>query len=195
MRSNIADWISLVEAGYCQEGDDQQWIDHVFDCARPLFDPASLPDVWTYSVTPASFTLGLGRTSPAWNRLREKVHKTIPSTAIDIVYRTGWVVATGSECIPLWTIKQMEFFQMIGQMVGTTVSDALGIKCSTGTASGIVFAVLLTERPASHGQGAQTVVSDSCPSGSRTEIAWSGAGPFAGCLLGGGCFRFKGQSA
>jgi DNA-binding NarL/FixJ family response regulator len=78
--------------------------------------------------------------------LREKVHKTIPSTAIDIVDRTGWVVATGSECIPLWAIEQMEFFQMIGQLVGTTVSDALGIKCSTGTASGIVFAILLTER-------------------------------------------------
>ncbi|MGC1864515.1 MAG: LuxR C-terminal-related transcriptional regulator [Methylocystis sp.] len=145
MKAKKADWISLIEAGYCLEGDDQQWIDQVFDCAKPLFDPAGIPDAWTYSVTPTTFALGIGRTSPASNAVREKVHEAIPSAAIDVLYRNGWVVATGSEYIPPLIPNQFELFRAITNIIGHDASDVWGVKCSSGAGSGVVLAVVLAE--------------------------------------------------
>ncbi len=145
MKAKKADWISLVEAGYYLEGDDQQWIDQVFDRAKSLLDPAGIPDAWTYSVTPTTFTLGVGRSSPASNAVREKVHEAIPAPAIDVLYRNGWVVATGSEHISPLVPNQLGFVRTITNIIGHDVSDVWGVKCSSGAGSGVVFAVVLGE--------------------------------------------------
>ncbi|MGA9601755.1 MAG: LuxR C-terminal-related transcriptional regulator [Methylocystis sp.] len=145
MKAKKADWISLVEAGYYLEGDDQQWIDQVFDRAKALLDPAGIPDAWTYSVTPTTFALGVGRSSPASNAVREKVHEAIPAPAIDVLYRNGWVVATGSEHISPLVPNQLGFVRTITNIIGHDVSDVWGVKCSSGAGSGVIFAVALGE--------------------------------------------------
>ena len=145
MRAKKADWITLVEAGYCLDGDDQQWIDKVFDCAKSLLDPGGIPDAWIYSVTPATFTLGVGRGSPETNAVREKVHEAIPSPAIDVLYRNGWVVATGSEHISPLVPNQLGFDRTITNIIGHDASDVWGVKCSSGAGSGVIFAVALGE--------------------------------------------------
>lgn len=48
MKAKKADWISLIEAGYSLDGSDQQWLDHVFECAKPLFDSGAGQDGWLF---------------------------------------------------------------------------------------------------------------------------------------------------
>lgn len=39
MKVRRGDWISLIEAAYNLAGSNQEWLDNLFDHARPLLDP------------------------------------------------------------------------------------------------------------------------------------------------------------
>jgi DNA-binding CsgD family transcriptional regulator len=131
MKAKKADWISLIEAGYSLEGDDQQWLDHVFECAKPLFDPTGAPDAWIFSVTPMTFALGVGRTSRMAEAMRRKFHEAASPATIDFMYRTGWMVGTASEvACPLIDHS----------------SDLMVVRCFSGTGWGVGLTVALPER-------------------------------------------------
>jgi hypothetical protein len=143
MKAKTVDWISLIEVGYYLEGDDQQWLDGIVASAVPLFDPAGDPEAWTYSVTPSSLTFGIESTSKTSNVLRQKLHEEISSAVVDVVYRSRWVIATGSEYIWQFFPDQFETFQKKVSQIGAGASDVWGVKCSCGTGSGIIIAMAL----------------------------------------------------
>ena len=51
------DWISLIEASYTLDGNDQDWLDNLFDRAEPLLDPGVGRGAWTFRCTPTTFRL------------------------------------------------------------------------------------------------------------------------------------------
>jgi DNA-binding CsgD family transcriptional regulator len=145
MKVKKADWISLIEAGYSLEGDDQQWLDQVFECAKPLFDPIGAPDAWIFSVTPTTFALGIGRTSRMAEAMRRKMHEAASPATIDFMYRTGWAIATASEvACPL--IDHLKLAQKAAGKIDEGSSDLIVVRCFSGTGWGVGLTVALPER-------------------------------------------------
>ena len=145
MKVKKADWISLIEAGYSLEGDDQQWLDQLFECAKPLFDPIGAPDAWIFSVTPTTFALGIGRTSRMAEAMRRKMHEAASPATIDFMYRTGWVIGTASEvACPL--IDHLKLAQKAAGKIDEGSSDLIVVRCFSGTGWGVGLTVALPER-------------------------------------------------
>ncbi len=143
----MKDWVSLIEAAYCLCGDDdRQWLDRVFDSARPLFGAAAASDAWLFSVSPTTFALGVGRTSTAAKMVRQEAHAAMSAAVIDAVYRSGWRVATASEQISKLAPDQFEPLQEIANRIGGGASDVWSVKCTDGLGSGVIFAVALERR-------------------------------------------------
>lgn len=147
MKVGKADWISLIEAGYSLEGDDQQWLDHLFECAKPLFDPAGVPDAYMYSVTPTTFAVGIGRTSKSSEAIRLKINQAFSPEIIDLLYRSDRILATGSEFLE-HVIPREQYSSMLA-LVGEAESprrDSWGVTCPCGTGLGVGFTQFLNER-------------------------------------------------
>jgi hypothetical protein len=95
------DWISLIEASYRLEGSDQEWLENLLDHASPLLDRGLPPLAWTFRYTPTTFELGhMTRQSP--EELVEFVRLGVAlasPAAIDLTYRSGYVIGTASDLI------------------------------------------------------------------------------------------------
>ena len=142
----MKDWISLIESAYRLCGDDQQWLDQLFDSAKRLFGAAAASDAWIFSVSPTTFALGVGRTSNAARRVREEAHAAMSTAAIDAVYRRSWRVATASEKIAPSAPDQFELLQQTASRIGGGASDVWSVKCTDGLGSGVIFVVALERR-------------------------------------------------
>jgi DNA-binding NarL/FixJ family response regulator len=150
MAAKKGDWISLIKAGYCLESDDRKWVDKILFYAGRLVDAVTVSDAWLYTVTARSFSLGVGSSTPALSGLRRGVHQNLPKATIDALYRTYWVVATGSDLIQWLTEDQAQSLRKwIGEF-GNGVFNIRGINCRSGTGSGLIVVIALAkDRPLS----------------------------------------------
>src|SRR5262245_5824870 len=99
MSTKRPDWISLIEASYTLDDSDQEWLDRLFDCTRPLLDPGTGRTAWTCRCTPTSFHFGKFSTlASGWvNALPRAGHAIAPKRWFDLAYRSGLVVGSMSE--------------------------------------------------------------------------------------------------
>jgi DNA-binding NarL/FixJ family response regulator len=150
MTAKKGDWISLVKAGYCLESDDRKWVDKILYHAGRLVDAVTISDAWLYTVTARSFSLGVGSSTSALSGLRRGVHENLPKETIDALYRTHWVVATGSDLIEWLTEDQAQSLRSWISEFGNGVFNIRGINCRSGTGSGLIVVIALAkDRPLS----------------------------------------------
>jgi len=138
------DWIALVEASYNLDGSDQEWLDRLFDCAEPLLDAGIARGAWTFHCTPTTFRLG--RYPTRISRLLKGVHRAAhaasPARWFDLTYRSGAVVATGTELIyPLLP----ETMRIVAAVTGGRARDVFMAGAHSGTALGVAFGVWLKD--------------------------------------------------
>jgi hypothetical protein len=143
MTPQTGDWISLVKAGYCLESDHQTWVDRILYCAGRLVDAVTVSDAWFYTVTARNFSLGIGSSTSAVSRFRRGVHEILTKEAIDALYRTHWVVATGSDLIEWPTEDQAQSLRKWIFEFGSGVFNILGVNCWSGTGTGLIVALAL----------------------------------------------------
>ena len=97
--SKRADWISLIEAGYSLEGSERQWLDNLYDCADGVVDPSGIRLTFTTHLTPTACKLGLVRSPKFLEPLLRLYYSYLDELAIDIIYRQGRIINTGSICL------------------------------------------------------------------------------------------------
>jgi DNA-binding NarL/FixJ family response regulator len=139
-------WIPLLKSTYCLQGNDQEWLDNISEQAKLFVGGVGILDAWTYSATPTTFGLGVGRGPSALNAIRKKIHDRLPSVALDKLYRMQWTVCTASEYLQESAPKQAALFSKVNNVVGHDVLDIFGIRCSVELDSGVIFVVFLPER-------------------------------------------------
>ncbi len=138
------DWVALVEASYDLDGSDQDWLDRLFDRAEPLLDPGIARGAWTFRCTPTKFQLGSypTRVSKVLKGLHRAAHAASPARWFDLTYRSGVVVATGTELIyPLLP----ETMRIVAGVTGGLARDAFIAGAHSGTSLGVAFGVWLKE--------------------------------------------------
>lgn len=138
------DWIALVEAGYDLDGSDQDWLDRLFDRAEPLLDPGIGRGAWTFRCTPTTFQLGRypTRASKLLKGMHRASHAAAPARWFDMTYRSGVVVATGSELTyPLMP----ETMRIIAGVTGGLARDVFMAGAHSGTSLGVAFGVWLKD--------------------------------------------------
>ena len=138
------DWIALVEASYDLDGSDQDWLDRLFDRAEPLLEPGIARGAWTFRCTPTTFRLEHypTRTSKLLQGLHRAAHAAAPARWFDLTYRSGAVVATGTELIyPLLP----ETMRIVVGVTGGLARDIFMAGAHSGTSLGISFGVWLKE--------------------------------------------------
>ena len=139
------DWISLIEASYDLDGSDQDWLDHLFECAEPLLDPGMARGAWTFRCTPTTFQLGRypTRIPKLLKGLHRAAHAAAPQAWFDLTYRGGYVVGTGSEII---YPRLPETIRLVVGLTGGRARDVFMAGAQSGTALGIAFGVWLKEQ-------------------------------------------------
>ena len=139
------DWISLIEASYNLDGDDQAWLDNLFDCAEPLLDPGLGRGAWMFHCTPTTFHLGpqLTRTSKLLKGIHRAGHAAAPQAWFDLTYRSGYNVGTASEVIYPHLPYQARLFHVL---TGGLARDLFMTGGQSGTPLGVAFGVLLKEQ-------------------------------------------------
>ena len=138
------DWIALVEASYDLDGSDQDWLDRLFDRAEPLLDPGIGRGAWTFRCTPTTFQLGHypTRVSKLLKGMHRAAHAAAPARWFDMTYRSGVVVATGSELTyPLLP----ETMRIVAGVTGGLARDVFMAGAHSGTSLGVAFGVWLKE--------------------------------------------------
>ena len=138
------DWIALVEAGYDLDGSDQDWLDRLFDRAEPLLDPGIGRGAWTFRCTPTTFQLGPypTRVSTLLKVMHRAAHAAAPARWFDITYRSGVVVATGTELIyPVLP----ETMRIVAGVTGGLARDVFMAGAHSGTSLRVAFGVFLKE--------------------------------------------------
>ena len=138
------DWIALVEASYDLDGSDQDWLDRLFDRAEPLLDFGIGRGAWTFRCTPTTFQLGLypTRISKLLKGMHRASHAAAPARWFDMTYRSGVVVATGSELTyPLMP----ETMRIVTGVTGGLARDVFMAGAHSGTSLGVAFGVWLKE--------------------------------------------------
>jgi DNA-binding NarL/FixJ family response regulator len=138
------DWIALVEASYDLDGSDQDWLDRLFDRAEPLLDPGIGRGAWTFRCTPTTFQLGRypTRISRLLKGMHRASHAAAPARWFDLTYRSGVVVATGSELIYPWLPETM---RIVSGVTGGLARDVFMAGAHSGTSLGVAFGVWLKE--------------------------------------------------
>ena len=139
------DWISLIEASYNLDGNDQDWLDSLFDCAEPLLDPGVGRGAWTFHCTPTTFHLGhqLTRSPRLLKAIHRAGHAAAPQAWFDLTYRSGHQVGTATEVIYPHLPYQARFFHLL---TGGLARDLFMTGGQSGTSLGVAFGVLLKEQ-------------------------------------------------
>ncbi len=139
------DWISLIEASYNLDGDDQDWLDNLFDYAEPLLDPGVGCGAWTFHCTPTTFHLGhqLTRSPRLLKAVHRGGHAVAPQAWFDLTYRSGYLVGTATEIIYPSLPYQARFFHLL---TGGLARDLFMTGGQSGTSQGVAFGVLLKEQ-------------------------------------------------
>lgn len=142
--TNQADWISIIEAGYNLEGNDSQWLRRVLDQAAPLLGRDTNPLGWTFHCTPTTFNLGsFSEGIPkALTYLARMSHTLATEKSLDLIYRTGIVIATASELV---FPRLPDMHKMFKNLLKSRMRDLLVINCQSGVGSGASVGVLLKE--------------------------------------------------
>jgi DNA-binding NarL/FixJ family response regulator len=142
MSTKRADWISLIESSYALDCSDRDWLDRLFDCARPLSDPGMGSTAWTFRCTPTSFRLGaLTNRASGWiNALIRAGHAIAPKQWFDLIYRNGAAVGTASELV----YSQLPNDRFL-RLTGGRSRDAFGVEGQSGTGLGVAFATMLKD--------------------------------------------------
>ncbi len=141
MRVKTKDWVSLIEAGYNLEGNDESWLKLVLDQAKPLFERGWWPGIATYQFTPTTIRIDQAITRGPSNKIRKFLHETTDTTivnpkAIDLVYRSGIQVASLSDQLFSRLPEQRTVMQ---RQTRGLFRDVLGIKALTGQGQGILM--------------------------------------------------------
>lgn len=144
MKVRRGDWISLIEAAYSLAGSNQDWLDNLFDLARPLLDPGMGCTAWTFHCTPTTFRLvdHAKRASVLANAINRAGHAVAPEAWFDLTYRGGHTVGTASELIYPRLPGRAHIF--LG-LTGGRSKDLFMAGGESGTGLGVAFGVLLRE--------------------------------------------------
>jgi DNA-binding CsgD family transcriptional regulator len=139
-----SDWISIIEAGYDLQGDDAHWLRRVVDHAGAILDRGAEPIAWTFRCSPSSFKLcdfSTG-TSSALIGVARAAHALASEASLDLTYRSGVVIATGSELVfPRLPDMKRAFVGLVTRHV----SDMLVVTCLSGNGMGMSIGVLLKQ--------------------------------------------------
>jgi DNA-binding CsgD family transcriptional regulator len=142
MSTKRADWISLIESSYALDYSDRDWLDKLFDCARPLLDPGMGSTAWTFRCTPTSFHLGdLTSRASGWvNAFNRAGHAIARKQWFDLVYRDGATVGTASERVYPHVSKDRFL-----RLTGGRSRDVFFVAGQSGTGLGVAFGTLLKD--------------------------------------------------
>lgn len=142
MRAKRADWISLIEASYNLDGNEQQWLDALFDAAMPLLDRGMGRAAFTFRCTPTTFQIGsFASQSPKLIKAVALAGHAIASQQwLDLTYRSGHTAATASELI----YPRMNKNTFIALTKGRS-QDVFMTGGQSGTGLGVAFGLLLRE--------------------------------------------------
>jgi len=137
-----ADWISLIEAGYNLDGSEQQWLDHLFEAAKPLLDCGVGQTAWTFRCTPTTFQIGKIATQSTKfaKAVAMSGHTIAPQRWVDLTYRSGHSVGTASELI----YPHLESDMFIA-LTGGRSQDVFMAGGQSATGLGVAFGLLLKE--------------------------------------------------
>jgi DNA-binding NarL/FixJ family response regulator len=137
------DWVSLIEAGYSLDGNEEGWLKNVFDQASPLFDRGWWPGMCTYRFTPNTLSIDHALThgpSRLYTFLQNSADSSkVSPEAIDLVYRSGVQIASMSEQV---FSRLPEQRAVMRRMTRGLFRDILGIKALTGQGGGLMVTLL-----------------------------------------------------
>ncbi len=137
------DWVSLIEAGYNLEGNEESWLKQVLDQAKPLFDRGWWPTIGTYQFTPNTIRMDHSVTSgpsKLTQFLKDSTDSSIVSPkAIDLVFRSGTQIGSMSEEV---FSRLPEQRAVMRRHTKGLYRDVLGIKALTGQGRGLILSLL-----------------------------------------------------
>jgi DNA-binding NarL/FixJ family response regulator len=136
----MSDWISLVEASYELELDQQAWLDHVAQKAAALIKDEGTgvtAHIFHLSATQYRHVAWAGGGGQWQDWLMRASAKIAPSRAIDLILRSGITASTMSAYLfPALPITK----RLYSQLTLGKLHDAYGVAAHTGTGMGVALA-------------------------------------------------------
>ena len=141
------DWISLIEAGYQLEGNDEEWAENVLEKAAPLLNRGWWPSIATYRFTPTTINLEhVGTTGPSFVPSAIRAHVSdLPQDMLDHLYRRdNGVRSVGEIVYPRFPHHQ----SIVQRETQGVIGDSLVIPGHTGEGRAMsLYVGFLSETP------------------------------------------------
>ena len=130
MRRRRADWIAVLEAGYCLDGDDETWLGAVMDrvSQEPWRDRVCVGLTFALKPTGAEDVRVQVRGRPGMADQVQAVAEMAPPEALDRMFRSGKVVSSLSEL----TVGMTSDFEARFRAINPDVTDVLAVIVHSG---------------------------------------------------------------
>ena len=138
----MSDWVALIEAAYCLDGDLSSWLQTLLAAAAPVLDAGEGVEGHVYTSRPSRFEIhavALRDCAPGIEEFMRATNQTAPEQGLAAVYRNGSIAGSLHEVV---LSKIPGLAELFFEQSGRRYRDVYGVVAQTGTGHGVAMNAL-----------------------------------------------------